>query len=151
MIYFDFLEIIIINELWSWLQYFNNLKESAIWAINPETRTKHTSLNQCYMGIRICYRYLLIITWVIHTGVKKDLKSGFGVEPWFSIFLKLKKKTFLTLGSLPVLWWKLLVLWCFRNNPNQQFFNFDFFLNNKSTVLWIWNINKRKQSVIYKT
>jgi hypothetical protein len=24
----------------------------------------NTSLNHCYMGIRICYRYLLIITWV---------------------------------------------------------------------------------------
>ncbi len=34
----------------------------------------NTSLNQCYMGIRICYRYLLIITWVYtHTGEKGSI------------------------------------------------------------------------------
>ncbi len=61
----------------------------------------NTSLNQCYMGIRICYRYLLIITWV-HMG-EKDLKLDFGIEPWFSIVLKFfLKKAFLTVGSLPV-------------------------------------------------
>jgi hypothetical protein len=48
MIYFDFLQIMIIKELWSWL--FQNLKESTIWGINPETRTKQHQFEPMLQG-----------------------------------------------------------------------------------------------------
>jgi hypothetical protein len=74
----------------------------------------NTSLNQCYMGIRICYRYLLIITWVYTHWGEKGSKIGFWYRTLVLSFFEIKKKTFLTVGSLPVLSWKLLVLWCIR-------------------------------------
>jgi hypothetical protein len=75
------------------------LKNQQSGESTQELEPNNTSLNQCYVGIRISYRYLQILTdynlgiYVLtQQGWKKNLKSGFGVEPWFSIFLKLKKK-----------------------------------------------------------
>jgi hypothetical protein len=70
------------------------LKNQQSGEATQKLEPNNTSLNQCYMGIRICYRYLLIITWVyMHSPSKGEKKSKIGcrVEPWFSIFLKISK------------------------------------------------------------
>jgi hypothetical protein len=69
-------------------------------------------------------------------GEKKNLKSGFGVEPRFSSFLKLKKKKdFLTVGFFASCFMETAGCLMFPNNPNRKLSNFDLFVKNKSMVL----------------
>ncbi len=62
---------------------------------------------QCCAGIRICYRYLLIIILKIYPLTQEGYKFfffKFGIEPWFSMHLKISQKpAFLTVKSLVVL------------------------------------------------
>jgi hypothetical protein len=62
MIFFFFLQIIMIKELF--LIISKILKNQQSGESTQKQEPNNTSLNQCYMGIRICYRYLLIRTWV---------------------------------------------------------------------------------------
>ncbi len=53
--------------------------------------------NQCCAGIRICHRYALVIHPGIYPSTQhgwKNQKIGFGIGPWFSIFLKFKNPSF---------------------------------------------------------
>jgi len=76
------------------------------WGINPYTRTKqhrfepllcgYWSLLQIPMDYQPGYTHL-------PSGGEKKKKTCFGIEVWFSIFLKKNKNAFLTVDSLPVL------------------------------------------------
>jgi pentatricopeptide repeat protein len=103
--------------------------------------------SQCCAGLRICYRYPLVIHPAIYPLTQqgwKNQKIGFGVGPWFSIFLKIQKIIFLTGSSLPVLSWELLILWCSWINWNQQFSYLDF-LSSKNQNQWLFDSENFKE------
>ncbi len=103
--------------------------------------------NQCCVGIRICYRYPMIIHPDIYPLSQKGRKNqqiGFGIGPWFSIFLKIQKIISLTASSLPVLSWELLILWCSWINWNQRFSYLDF-LSSKNQNQWLFDSENFKE------
>jgi hypothetical protein len=91
-------------------------------------------LFQCYLFIRDCHRYPLNINLGIYSLTwcceKTRKKTSFGKELWFSQIKSKNSKTHLSNYSSPILCFVktgLQILWCFWNDRNQQFSDFDLF------------------------
>jgi hypothetical protein len=99
---------------------------------------------QCCAVIRICCRYSLGIYHLTWWGWKE---TDFGIDPWFSISLKISKNRLSNHWSS-----KLLVLWCFWNNWNWRFSDSDF--SSKNWHQWFFdseNFKELELSIILKT